>query len=89
MENKSADVHFRVEPSLKKEVSRIAKKAGWSLPDAMRHYMILIKTTKKVPTMEDMYNDETLEAIRELETSKDLKTYASHEELLKELGIDG
>ena len=81
---KSVYVKSRLEPKLKKDAEEIIKKMGLSPSLVIQLLYRQIQETKKIP-LGVFYSPKTLESIKELRTSKDLRSYADMEELMKDL----
>ena len=81
MINKAATINARIEPMLKHKAEAILHKVGLSTADAIRIFYSQICLNNGLPFEVRLPNDETLDAIHELESSQNRKKYDSMKEL--------
>jgi DNA-damage-inducible protein J len=83
---KTAVIHARVEPKLKKKAETVFKRLGLSSTDAIRLFYTQVELNNGLPFEVRIPNEETLQALRELDESKDTQTYTLGE-FKKSLGL--
>jgi DNA-damage-inducible protein J len=83
---KTAVIHARVEPKLKKKAETVFKRLGLSSTDAIRLFYTQVELNNGLPFEVRIPNEETLQALRELDESKDTQTYTL-DEFKKSLGL--
>ena len=83
----SARVHTRIEPELKRDVSAIFARLGLSEGDAIRIFYNQVKLHDGLPFPVRIPNQETAEAMAEIEADEDLPRYKTFGELRLELDV--
>ncbi len=84
---KTAIVRARVEPELKAEAEAILKEIGLTLSDAITVLLRRVKSTKGFPVELRTPNAETLEALQDAKERRNLKTFNSFADLLKDADL--
>jgi DNA-damage-inducible protein J len=83
---KTAVIHARVEPRLKKKAETVFKRLGLTSTDAIRLFYTQVELNNGLPFEVKIPNEETLEALRELDEGKGTQSYTL-DEFKKSLGI--
>jgi DNA-damage-inducible protein J len=84
---KTAVIHARVEPKLKKKAESVFKRLGLTSTDAIRLFYTQVELNNGLPFEVKIPNEETLEALKEADQPHKLKSSRSFDELRKELGV--
>lgn len=84
---KTAMIRARMEPSLKENVENIFNKIGLSTTEAITLFYQQIVLNRGIPFELKIPNEKTLEAVRELDSGKELYRVKNVEELFKELEL--
>ncbi len=85
--SKTAVISTKIESGLKEDVNAIFKKLGLSATEAITMFYRMVRKKNGLPFETEIPNEETLEAIREIEEGKDLVRCKDTDHLFKELGI--
>ena len=72
-------IHARVDQNLKHDAELIFKSLGINTADAIRMFFRQVTLNKGLPFEVKIPNKETLKAMEELETNKNLKSYSAEE----------
>ncbi len=83
MSVKTAKIHTRMEPDLKKRAQHILNKLGISTTDAIRLYFQQIVDRNGIPFEVNTPNEKTRQAMDDARKEKDLTSYMSPEEYFK------
>lgn len=75
--NKSATVHARIEPGLKRSVEAVFKRVGLTSSEAITLFFAQVKLRKGLPFPVQMPNPATKRALREALAGKNLERYES------------
>jgi DNA-damage-inducible protein J len=78
--NKTATVHARVEPGLKRGAEAILKKVGLTPSEAITLFFTQVTLNKGLPFPIRVPNRETRKAVREARAGKNLESFASVED---------
>ena len=81
---KSVYVRSRIEPELKKEAEKIMKGFGYNPSLVIQLLYRQIMETKKIP-LGVLYNQETMDSIKEARNNKNLKSHKTMDELIESL----
>ncbi len=76
---KTQMIHARVDQNLKHDAELIFKSLGINTADAIRMFFRQVTLNKGLPFEVKIPNKETLKAMEELETNKNLKSYSAEE----------
>ncbi|VAX35038.1 hypothetical protein MNBD_UNCLBAC01-248 [hydrothermal vent metagenome] len=83
---KDARLEVRIESSLKKKAESIFQRVGISPTEAIRIFYKQVELREGIPFSIHIPNKETLAAIKEIESGKAKKTFASFDEYCDEMG---
>ena len=78
---KTEMIHARVDPKLKKSTEAIFSKIGLSTTEAIRLFLTQVKLHRGLPFPVSTPNQETVDAMRDVNEGKGLKEYRSFREL--------
>jgi DNA-damage-inducible protein J len=81
MATKTEMIHARIDPKLKKSTEAIFSKIGLSTTEAIRLFLTQVKLHKGLPFPVSTPNQETINAMRDVNRGKGLKKYQSFREL--------
>jgi len=81
-------IHARIDPVLKDDVQKIFEKLGISLTEAITMFFSHVKMYRGFPFELRIPNKTTLQAMRDVEEGRNLKTFDSTEEMFKYLNSD-
>ncbi|MQY63805.1 MAG: type II toxin-antitoxin system RelB/DinJ family antitoxin, partial [Calditrichaeota bacterium] len=87
MGTKTAKINARMEPGLKEQAERILDELGISTTEAIRLYFKQIVHRRGIPFDIRIPNPETLAAMEDARTERDLTEYPSPEDHFKSAGI--
>jgi DNA-damage-inducible protein J len=87
MMNKTATIRARVEPGLKSEVERILDHLGLTASEAIHLLYRQIKLQRGLPFDVRIPNELTARTLRASKAGKNLKRFASTNELYADLGM--
>jgi len=82
---KTATINTRIDPKTKKAAEAVFAKLGLSTSDAVNMFFKRVSLDKGIPFDLRIPNKETRKALKEARENKNLKTYASTEEMFKNL----
>ncbi len=82
---KTAFIRARVEPDLKDEVTDILQTLGLSLTDAITLFFNMVKLNKGLPFPVKIPNKETMEAMEDAVSERNLEEWDSVDSFLKSL----
>lgn len=82
---KDATVHSRIDGIIKSKAERILKRVGLGPSDAIDIFYRQIIFHNGIPFPIEIPNEETLQAIKELENGKGITKYDSVDELIESL----
>ena len=83
--SKTQMIHARVDPKLKKSVERIFSDLGISTTEAIRIFLKQVELHRGLPFPVATPNEETIAAMREVNTPAMLKRFRSFHELREQL----
>jgi len=81
--SKTAKVQVRVNENLKREAKKIFESLGLSMSEAINLYLAQVQLQRGIPFSVKIPNQETLEAIREVEEGKHVERFETLEELFE------
>lgn len=87
---KTTTIRARIEPKLKAEAEAVLAKLGLTPSDAIRLLYHQVKLSRSLPfeiAIERKPNAVTRRAMKDLETGRGIRRYASHRELADDLGL--
>jgi DNA-damage-inducible protein J len=84
---KSGMIRARIDPALKARAETILESVGLNASDAIRLFYKQVTLQKGLPFDVKIPNAETRKAIRDARAGKNLRRYASAEELYEKLGL--
>lgn len=87
---KTTTIRARIEPRLKAEAEAVLAKLGLTPSDAIRLLYHQVKLSRSLPfeiAIERKPNAVTRRAMKDLETGRGIRKYASHKELADDLGL--
>ena len=84
---KTAVITTRIEPGLKEDVNAIFKQLGLSATEAVTLFYKMVKRKNGLPFETEIPNQETLQAIKEIEEGKDLVICKDADDLFRKLEI--
>ena len=87
MATKTAKINARMEPELKEQAERILDELGISTTDAIRLYFKQIVHRRGIPFDIHIPNPETLAAMEDARTERDLTEHPSLEDHFESAGI--
>ncbi len=87
MAQATATISVRTDKGLKDKVGRILEELGLNHSTAINMYYRRILAQQGIPFEVKIPNKTTLKAMEDLEKGKDVKKFASGEELFEDLGI--
>jgi len=85
--NKTAVVRSRVEQDLKAEVESILLRLGLTSSDAIQLLFRQIQLRKGIPFEISLPNALTAKTLRDSKKGKNVKTFATRDELYRDLGL--
>lgn len=85
--HRTAVITTKIEPRLKEDVNAIFKRIGLSTSDAITLFFKMVRKNNGLPFEAEIPNDETLQAIEEIEQGKDLVICKDADDLSRRLGI--
>ena len=87
MAEKTVNLNIRTNKNLKESVGEILRSMGLDHSTVVNMLYRQILLRKEIPFTIKVPNKITQEAINELESGADLKTYGNSDEMFKELGV--
>ena len=81
---KTATIHVRVEPELKREVEETFSALGLSVTEAVTWFYEEVAAHGGLPFLSRVPNATTLEALRQIRSGEGITSYGSLDELLAE-----
>ncbi|MBN2601739.1 MAG: type II toxin-antitoxin system RelB/DinJ family antitoxin [Candidatus Marinimicrobia bacterium] len=85
--NSNATVNVRVSKEVKAKAESVLKELNISMSGAIDLYLREIAFHRGLPFAVRIPNDETVKAMQEVESSKDLEGYSDADEMFQALGI--
>jgi len=82
---KDSTVRARIDPELKKEAEEVLSKVGLSTSDAIRLFLEQVRLRQGIPFPIAIPRKETLDALKETRSGKDLETYDNVDELFEKM----
>ena len=82
-----ASIHARIDPTLKHDAEKILHQLGLNTSQAINAFYAQIVHVRGIPFELKLPNEETLEAMKELDSGK-VKTYESMKDLWDEIDND-
>lgn len=83
--SKTAEIRVRIEPGIKEEAEKILKTIGLNEAEAVRLYYRNIISHKGLPFELRVPNEETLKALKEVESGEVSSGYNSVDEMFEDL----
>lgn len=87
MASKTTTIQIRVDEDLKKEVSKILNRVQLTMSGAIKMFLGQIVNQGRIPLEYLEFNEETKQAMREVDEDIDMVEFADADEMFKELGI--
>jgi DNA-damage-inducible protein J len=84
---KTATIHARTEPELKKKAGAILKELGMNYTEAINLFLRQVTLRKGLPFDVKIPNRVTRETIAKVDRGEDLHEYASIDDFFKEMGV--
>ena len=84
---KTATIHARTEPELKKKAGAILKKLGMNYTEAINLFLRQVTLRKGLPFDVKIPNRITRETFEKTDRGEDLKSYDSIDDMFKDLDI--
>jgi DNA-damage-inducible protein J len=84
---KTATIHARTEPELKKKAEAILKKLGMNYTEAINLFLRQVTLRKGLPFDVKIPNRITRETFEKTDRGEDLKSYDSIDDMFKDLDI--
>ena len=85
---KTATIHARIDPRLKRQAETVLEKVGLSASEAINVFYRLIVSNKGLPFPVRIPNAETRKALEDIKAGRNVKTAKSPEEFYKAIGLD-
>jgi len=82
---KDSTVRARIDPELKKEAEQVLFKLGLTTSDAIRLFLEQVRLRQGIPFPIAIPRKETLDALKETRSGKDLETYDNADELFEKM----
>ena len=80
-------ITIRVKPEIKDKAQAILKEMGMSTSEAIDLFLTYIVLRKNFPSELQIPNETTLKTFQDSESGKNMKTFATVDELYQDLGI--
>ena len=87
MTHKNDRVQVRIEPELKQAAETVFSELGITSGEAIRMFYAQVKMRGGIPFEVVIPNQDTLDAMKEVEQSNDLEKFDSFKDLRKKLGV--
>jgi|TARA_B100000315_G_scaffold237327_1_gene254003 DNA-damage-inducible protein J len=84
---RTAHINVRTEPETKKNAESILKKLGMTTSEAINLFLRRVIMSKGIPFDVRIPNEKTIEAMEDIEKSRNLSTAHSVDEMFEDLGI--
>jgi len=80
-------IQTRIEPKLKKAAEKVFSQIGISPTEAIRLFYRQVQLKKGLPFELKIPNEETLQALRDIDEGRNLKRYDDFDAMLADMGI--
>jgi addiction module RelB/DinJ family antitoxin len=80
-------INISIESEIKTIAEEIFSQFGLTKSEAIELFYRQVALTKNIPFIQENFNQETINAFKELEAKEDLTTYNNFAELRQDLGV--